>query len=310
LAVQLKRKRKAKVELRPKMYREASEQANLLQGVLIPLILLVVLSGLVALPSSFRWKGLAIIWGWVLLALLILAGAIGRRRRRLLARGLQIKVMPNTFPEVKQLLTRMCKALGIREPEAFVVRGELREFRTLGLKPPYFMVLDEAIQEHLSRAEFEALVAHELGYIRSGHVFWRTLVLTAQELHPLWRLLGLPLQLFAFGLRVSWLHTIEFTAGRIALLLIRDSKTCISALLKRAVEADPLSNLEPHEVDDYLGRGTLSVQSRDVEDHYRVGTFVRSSPLLHGRIEDLARFGQSDAAKACWQVIKELSGEE
>jgi hypothetical protein len=32
--------------------------------------------------------------------------------------------------------------------------------------------------------------------------------------------------------------------------------------------------------------------------------------LLHGRIEDLARFGQSDAAKACWQVIKELSGEE
>lgn len=292
------------------MYREASEHSIWLQALLIPLIVVVLLSAAVAIPSGLRLKGLGIIWGWTLLGFLILAGATRRKLQRLRARGLPIKVMPNTFPEVKQILTRMCKGLGIREPEAFVVQGEYRSFQTLGLQAPYFMILDEAIREPLNQAEFEALVAHELGYIRSGHVFWRTLVLTAQELHPLWRLLGLPLQLFAACLRLVWMNTIEFTADRVALLLTRDMQACISALLKRAVEADPTSNLEPHEIDDYLQRGPLSVQAQDVEDHYKVGTFVRSHPLLQARIEDLARFAQSDVAKQCWRVIEELSGGE
>ena len=190
-----------------------------------------------------------------------------------------------------------------------MVQGEIHGFRTLGLKAPYYLILDEELRTSLNEAEFEALVAHELGYIHARQVFWRTLYLTAQELHPLWRLLGLPLQLFALGLRLAWLNIIEFTADRVALLLTRDAKTCIAALLKRAVETDPTSNLEPQEVDDYLGRGSLSVESRDVEDHYKVGTFVRSQPLLHSRIEDLARFGQSEAAQECWQVIQKLSGE-
>lgn len=291
------------------MYREASEQSSLLQGLLIPLIALVLLSAAVAIPSGMRLKGLGILWGWTLLGFLILAGAVRRTLQRLRARGLQIRVMPNTFPEMKQLLSRMCKQLGIREPEAFIVRGEHRNFQTLGLWSPYFLILDETVWEPLNQAELEALVAHELGYIRSGHVFWRTLVLTAQELHPLWRLLGLPLQLFAACLRMAWMNIIEFTADRVALLLIRDPQICISALLKRAVEMDPTSNLEPHEIDDYLRRGALSVQAQDVEDHYRVGTFVRSHPLLQARLGDLIRFGQSDIARQCWQVMEELSGE-
>lgn len=292
--------------LQPQDYRHEGESSALLQGLLIPLVIL----GVPAL-IGFGFEGLsykvaAVIGGWTLVGFMVIGQVLSYQHKRLSLQGLQTRVLGSNFPEIRQTLNRLCHQLGIPEPTAYVVAEEEQGIRLRGFQRP-FLVISETVRRILSPAEFESLLAHELGHLHARHLFWRSVVLTAREMHPLLRLPALPILLLKFFLERPWIDLIEITADRVALLLLRDHTVCSAAILKLEAVRNPLSNVTPQDVDGYLRKESLGTSAEDVEARFRMGTLIRSNPELFERIEDLLRFSQSETYRRSLQKLQAAS---
>ncbi|HIE51086.1 MAG TPA: hypothetical protein EYP85_04950 [Armatimonadetes bacterium] len=302
MGVQLKIRPRKIPTLRPQDYRGEAEESAFLQGIVIPTVIFV-LPALVFV--GLKKYNLLLGWvGWLVLSFILVALVIGQQRRRLIRQGLKIKVMPTNFPEIREVLQRFVRPLGLKEPEAYVVEEDSLELRTRGLRRPFFMVIPQRLRDLLSETEFQALLAREIGHVHARHVPLRSLALTLQTGNPILRLLGFPLFLYAFFLR-PWLEAIETTADRLALLLIRDHKVISAALLKLAVGNDPTSSVEVAEIDEFISKGGMEVRAEDVDAHYRMGVLRQKHEDLFARLYDLSTFESSQEARKSLQTILE-----
>jgi Zn-dependent protease with chaperone function len=134
-------------------------------------------------------------------------------------------------------LREACAILDMREPELYVAHNPLPNAWTSGHGHPY-IVVTSGLLDLMNEDEIMAVIGHELGHIKSGHVLYRTMALCISILLTIvgdmtlgiGRLVGRSLE----AALLEWYRKSEFTADRAGLLVIQDSQVMLSLMMKFA----------------------------------------------------------------------------
>ncbi|MGB5527752.1 MAG: M48 family metallopeptidase [Gemmatimonadota bacterium] len=168
------------------------------------------------------------------LALRKIFGMFGERAIRLAFKANAVRVSEKQYPWIHERTLRVCEIMDLKEiPEVYVSQTPLVNAGAVGMSDP-FIVLNSSMLEVLDHDEVEAVLAHEVGHILSGHVLYRTLLLLIMQLamfrYPIAGLALLPI-LWAL---LEWYRKSELSCDRAALLAVQDKEIVMSSLMKLA----------------------------------------------------------------------------
>lgn len=150
-----------------------------------------------------------------------------------------IRVTPSQEKDIYRIFKHAVHSLNITEPELYITNDRNLNAFTSGVSKPW-IVLNSGIIESLSAPELLWVISHELGHILSGHVLYHS---TAQYLlgfgsSQLSRipiigelLGGIATDALLLSL-LKWYRMSEFTADRVAHLVVGDTSIGISVLYK------------------------------------------------------------------------------
>src|SRR5579883_1266367 len=148
-----------------------------------------------------------------------------------------VRVTSTQCPKLYNLLREACAILDMPEPELYIAQTPLVNAMTSGYTKPYIIV-HSGLVDLLSDEEIMAVIAHELGHIKSGHVLYKTM---ARGISLLLQLVGeLTLgigKLVGYSLEAAlleWDRMAEFTADRASLLVVQNSQVLVSLMMKLA----------------------------------------------------------------------------
>ncbi len=168
------------------------------------------------------------------LALRKIFGMFGERAIRLAFKANAVRVTEKQYPWIHQRMLRVCEVLDVETiPELYVSQTPIVNAGAVGMNEP-FIVLNSSMLEVLNRDQVEAVLAHEVGHIMSGHVLYRTLLILLVQLtvfrFPLVGIAALPLLLAL----LEWNRKAELSCDRAALLAVQNRDTVLSSLMNLA----------------------------------------------------------------------------
>lgn len=148
-----------------------------------------------------------------------------------------VRVSSTQCPRLYTSLREACAILDMPEPELYVAQTPLVNAMTSGHTHPYIIV-HSGLVDLLNEEEIMAVIAHELGHIKSGHVLYKTMArgislllqLLGEMTLGIGRLVGLSLE----GALLEWDRMSEFTADRASLLAVQKPQVLISLMMKLA----------------------------------------------------------------------------
>lgn len=147
-----------------------------------------------------------------------------------------IRVGPRQMSKHYAMLRECCDILDIVEPELYVMQGGVKAY-TSGRNHP-FIILETGLLELMDDDEVMAVVAHELGHIKCGHVLYKTM---ARGLKPFIEMVGKATlgigSIVGAGVESglsAWDRRAELSADRAALLGMQSVHPCLTMLMKLA----------------------------------------------------------------------------
>jgi Zn-dependent protease with chaperone function len=148
-----------------------------------------------------------------------------------------VRVTPTQCPDLYRQLEEACQILDVRQPELYVAQFPIPNAYTSGHDHPY-IVVTTGLLDLMSEDEVLAVIAHELGHIKSGHVLYKTmarvisllLMLIGDMTLGIGRLIGRTLE----AALLEWDRKSEFTADRSSLLVVQDPQVMLSLMMKLA----------------------------------------------------------------------------
>src|SRR2546421_6153135 len=148
-----------------------------------------------------------------------------------------VRVTRTQCPQLYIQLREACAILDIQEPELYVAQNPLPNAWTSGHVHPY-IIITSGLLDLMNEDEILAVIAHELGHIKSGHVLYRTMALCISLILTLvgdmtlgiGRLVGRSLE----AALLEWYRMSEFTGDRAALLVVQDPQVMLSLMMKFA----------------------------------------------------------------------------
>jgi Zn-dependent protease with chaperone function len=143
-----------------------------------------------------------------------------------------IRVGPRQMSKHYAMLRECCDTLDVAEPELYVMDGGLNA-KTSGHNHP-FIILETGLLELMDDDEVMAVIAHELGHIKCGHVLYKTM---ARAIKPLIEMAGTIGAVAGVGIEAGlsvWNRRSELSADRAALLAMQNAQPCITFLMKIA----------------------------------------------------------------------------
>jgi hypothetical protein len=146
--------------------------------------------------------------------------------------GAGIRVGPRQMSMHYAMLREACSVLDVAEPEMYVMDGDVNAY-TSGHNHP-FIILNTSLLELLDDDEVMAVIAHEVGHIKCGHVLYKMM---ARVIQPLIEMAGAVGKVAGVGIEAglsAWDRRSELSADRAALLVTQNSQTCITMLMKIA----------------------------------------------------------------------------
>jgi Zn-dependent protease with chaperone function len=173
-------------------------------------------------------------------------------------------------------------------PELFVVDGSQLNAFTFGSEENAHIVITSALLKTVSAQELMAVMGHEFGHVKSGHLLYHTLAeALATGLGMSASFLGMnaisiPLRLAL----LAWHRASEITADRASLLVVNDVEVLMSLFPKLASRAN--SGSFGHRKMDNEGANRLQT----------LGELVRTHPLDSNRIKLAREFWQSSEFKS------------
>jgi Zn-dependent protease with chaperone function len=189
------------------------------------------------------------------------------------------------LPQLDEILRDCGDMLSLQIlPELFVIeRGQANAF-TFGTDDSAFVVVDINLLQSLTKQETTVLLAHELGHVKSGHMFYHTLAetlgggvgLSASLLG--FNIISLPIRM---GL-LSWHRESEVTADRASLLVSNNLKAVESLMTK-------LASLSRHVPSQAVG----SEMTEEPGLLDSVSELFRTHPLYANRYRLIKEFSQS-----------------
>jgi len=144
-----------------------------------------------------------------------------------------------TYPSEVDTLVRQCAiALSVNTlPETFIIPDRKPNAFTFGSEERAFIVLNSGTVNVLTKPELTALLAHELGHVKSGHMLYHTVAeLLGGGIGVSASFLGLNFVTFPVRLALlSWHRESEVTADRASLVVVNEIRVIKSFMTKLAL---------------------------------------------------------------------------
>ncbi len=150
--------------------------------------------------------------------------------------GNTIQVGPRQYSSIYQMFRECVRDLDVYpEPTLFVSQNSTANSYALGQEHPY-IVINTGTLDLLNEAEIRTVLAHELGHIKCGHTILIQMAIWAMSAASaiseitfgLGNLISNTL-IFAF---FEWRRKAELSADRAALLVLEESETVMSTMMK------------------------------------------------------------------------------
>lgn len=207
-----------------------------------------------------------------------------------------VRVSSTQCPKLYSLLRESCAILDMPEPELYVAQTPLVNAMTSGHDHPY-IIIHSGLVDLLSDEEVMAVIAHELGHIKCGHVLYKTMArsisLLLQVIGDLTlgigRLVGLSLE----GALREWDRMAEFSADRASLLVVQDSQVLLSLMMKLA--GGTLFQRHEMNVAEFLQQAELyrAVDSNVLDRLYKTMLIAPTThPMLVVRASEIVKWGE------------------
>ena len=180
------------------------------------------------------------------------------RQVRLFFTADSLRLSPRQCPRIYELFREAADVLDMPEPELYLLQNPIPNAFASGMDR-FTIVVTSGLVDLLDDDELRAVLGHELGHIKSGHMLYRTMAyflalvgLVAARNLPFVNMLSQAL-IYAF---YDWFRKSELTADRAGLLVAQNPDVSISTLLKLAGgthrDMGPLSTEEfVKQADDY-----------------------------------------------------------
>jgi Zn-dependent protease with chaperone function len=208
-----------------------------------------------------------------------------------------LRLSPRQCPDIYRLLREASAVLDMPEPELYLMQTPQPNAFAIGMDR-YTIVLTSGLVDLMTEEELRAVIGHELGHIKSGHMLYRTIAifltlvgLVAARNLPFVNLLSQAL-LYAF---YDWFRKSELTADRAGLLVAQDPEVAVRVLLKLAGGAQRTVgqlNLEEFlkQADDYedMDESLLNILYKFEMTRFQTHPF----PALRAR--EIHRWGQAE----------------
>ena len=219
--------------------------------------------------------------------------------------GGSIRVGPRQMSQLYEMLLEACKILDVEEPELYLQVGEMNAY-TSGHNAP-FIVLQTGVIELMDDDEVFAVMAHELGHIKCGHVLYKAM---ARMIGPFLQMLGeltfgvgkLIGAGFEAGL-LAWDRRSELSADRAALLATQDPSPCIRMLMKLAGGNQRLAS--QLDAEQFLNQSRAYREGMDENLADRFYRFIVSRNLSHPFSVERARALDEWASTPGYRAILE-----
>ncbi len=147
-----------------------------------------------------------------------------------------LRLSPKQCPEIYNLLVEAAEILDMPEPELYLWQNPFPNAFAIGMDR-HTIVVTSGLVELLDEDELQAVIAHELGHIKSGHSLYRTIAiyLAIAGLHVARNLpfVNLLSDMILYAL-YDWSRKSELTADRAGLLVVQDPAVSVRTLLKLA----------------------------------------------------------------------------
>lgn len=221
----------------------------------------------------------------------LLVGFTQERQMRLWHLGSAVRVSPRQLGRIHDLCTEVCGILDVNPvPELFVMQQPILNAGALGARNP-FVVLTSAAVTGLTDSQTRALLGHEIGHIKSGHVTLKTVLsllirftaTVGAGVVPDLVLRGLVLAL------MEWDRKSELSSDRASLLACQDMDAAQRLLLGTA--GGPIDGLD---IDSFVAQAEEYEKSPDILESVakllqQVGV---SHPMTAVRARELARWAE------------------
>ena len=159
--------------------------------------------------------------------------------------GGSIHVTPKQCPKIYKLFKEAADILDMHEPDLFIASHPAPNAMTMGVERP-FIVLHSSIIDLLEEDELLAVMGHELGHVKAGHVLYKTIAhFLASLAHTAFGLGNVA----EFGLRLAlfdWSRKSELTADRAELLVAQDLEASIRLHMKLSCGSKTVYNQIDH----------------------------------------------------------------
>ncbi len=148
-----------------------------------------------------------------------------------------VRVSKSQCSQLYAQLQEACAILDVAEPELYVAQHPIPNAITSGYSHPY-IILTSGLLDLLDEDEILAVIAHELGHIKSGHVLYKTMArgislvlsIIGEMTLGIGRMIGRTLE----ATLLEWDRKSEFTADRASLLVVQDAHVMLTLMMKFA----------------------------------------------------------------------------
>lgn len=192
-----------------------------------------------------------------------------------------IRVGPRQMAMHYAMLRECCNTLDVAEPELYVMQGEVNAY-TSGHNHP-FIILETGLLELMDDDEVMAVIAHELGHIKCGHVLYKTM---ARGLKPLIEMAGKATlgvgSIVGSGVESAlsaWDRRAELSADRAALLGMQNTGPCLTMLMKLA--GGTTRHLQSLDSEQFLNQARAYKEGLDQKTSDRFYRFIANMGSTH-----------------------------
>jgi Zn-dependent protease with chaperone function len=192
-----------------------------------------------------------------------------------------VRVTRTQCPQLHVQLQEACAILDMPEPELYVAHNPLPNAWTSGHNHPY-IVVTSGLLDLMSEEEVLAVIGHELGHIKSGHVLYKSMALSIGIVLTIIGDVTLGIGRFVGrGLEsalLEWSRKAEFTGDRAGLLVIQDPQVMLSMMMKFA--GGTLFQRQQMDATEFLKQADL-YQEADASVLNRIYKGMLVAPVTH-----------------------------
>jgi len=198
--------------------------------------------------------------------------------------GTAVKVTDQQYPRVYHAAKAAGAALRVTVPAVFAAPAGSIKVKVLGTEDAPHLIVNLALAERLDDTELVAAIAHELGHVQNGHIFYATALhylTTAAAFYVRWVVQPAIMTLQA------WSRRAEVTCDRAALLAVKDLDKTLRAMVTLELGVDPRAAFN---AEDYLRTIADAPEKRGLG---RYSELFRSYPYVAKRVQALRLFAGS-----------------